>query len=1000
MADKTQLNIADKSDFANEDPFAELTRSMGFDPSQPVVRQDVGAPTGGGGPVMDDDLGIDLEREILGELAGDDLVEAHEYDASAVYSQAEERKAYAPVAYAPVEESAYAHAQNPEVTSEASFDDAVAASFEQDFLLEDELLAGEETSWHGAAQVSYTALSEADLDSDILDTDFDVAFAEVDMDFLANDDTNYTVEAVSDDELTLGDCQVAAPEIAFSHADLVEEPQVAAEPVAYPQDYGEFERRLQDPLRDEELAYESSVAYEAPAYELEVAQVVDPVAVVEDNSFEDELNARFDSMSCQPDALSKLTPLRAFEPVSAESDPTFSSSLWTPEKPAEEATQAFEDIDCAPSYDASVEEFMVAKEAALLQANDGYPEPSYNHQADIDVSVDDDAFDMALERSHVAEIAKIVVPAAVASSATALLRPLAASRYEQVRNWGLGTPVASSASIPAGEAQSSYRSEAIQKPDAYVPIAPTYAAQARPEDYAPESYAQQVEPEAYVQATEHVVEKIDDLEAELFAAVSAFDDAPDIETVDVPEKAVALADDLDIPALSFEYDAPLAPGYDDLDGEFSSLINEMNATETVKLTSSSSYASNLYAAGFDHKTLRDSDASKPEAFGTTAGAVAGAATMYASGQSMSQGNDRSGGFDLEGMQQGHGNAPLQQTKADEFDYALGFHEAMEALHGSAAAARPERHSMMIAAIFGAVVVVGGIGAFALSFGDSESAGTPVIVNADRTPIKVKPENSGGTSVPNQDNKVYDRVAGGTTKGETAQDKLITSAEEPVDFATQDADADVPEGLPLNGNDTAAEPTKKSEEPMSQTAQVDQPDASTKNATVALRKVRTMVVKPDGTLVPREKLASVAIAAAESTDPTQRSVLTPVAKSVQTANTPITAPIPLQSPVDFVGEVKPDEVSAIAPSVPTAAASGAWTMQIASQPSEDAAKSTYMDLARRYGSVLKGREISLVKVDIAGKGTFWRVRVPAGTRNDAVSLCESYKAAGGNCFVSK
>jgi hypothetical protein len=43
---------------------------------------------------------------------------------------------------------------------------------------------------------------------------------------------------------------------------------------------------------------------------------------------------------------------------------------------------------------------------------------------------------------------------------------------------------------------------------------------------------------------------------------------------------------------------------------------------------------------------------------------------------------------------------------------------------------------------------------------------------------------------------------------------------------------------------------------------------------------------------------------------------------------------------------------------------------------------------------------IVKAEIAGKGTFWRVRVPAGSRNEAVKLCESYKSAGGSCFVSK
>ena len=47
-----------------------------------------------------------------------------------------------------------------------------------------------------------------------------------------------------------------------------------------------------------------------------------------------------------------------------------------------------------------------------------------------------------------------------------------------------------------------------------------------------------------------------------------------------------------------------------------------------------------------------------------------------------------------------------------------------------------------------------------------------------------------------------------------------------------------------------------------------------------------------------------------------------------------------------------------------------------------------DLARRYGSVLGGRGVNIVKAEIAGKGTFWRVRVPAGSRNEAISLCET------------
>jgi cell division protein FtsN len=124
---------------------------------------------------------------------------------------------------------------------------------------------------------------------------------------------------------------------------------------------------------------------------------------------------------------------------------------------------------------------------------------------------------------------------------------------------------------------------------------------------------------------------------------------------------------------------------------------------------------------------------------------------------------------------------------------------------------------------------------------------------------------------------------------------------------------------------------------------------------------------------------------------------------QSASTPAVVPVapsrPAEQPVDIVGEVKPDRVASIDPSTPTAS-TGSWSMQIASQPSVESAKTTYQDLARRYGSVLEGHPVNIVKADIAGKGTFYRVRVPAQSRNDAIDLCTSYKAAGGNCFVSK
>jgi hypothetical protein len=192
----------------------------------------------------------------------------------------------------------------------------------------------------------------------------------------------------------------------------------------------------------------------------------------------------------------------------------------------------------------------------------------------------------------------------------------------------------------------------------------------------------------------------------------------------------------------------------------------------------------------------------------------------------------------------------------------------------------------------------------------------------------------------------------------------------------------------------------------------------------------MIVKPDGTLAPREDVTPAPVVeASEPADPAPQRVaaapaqaddltgavqadgnvaaaqpvaepaLKPVART-QSATTPATVAAapqrPSEQPVNIVGEVKPDQVA----SINSAAAAGSWSMQIASQPSEASAQSSYKDLARRYASVLDGHPANIVKAEIAGKGTYYRVRVPANSRNEAITLCESYKAAGGNCFVSK
>ncbi|TGS57650.1 hypothetical protein EN826_032510, partial [Mesorhizobium sp. M1D.F.Ca.ET.183.01.1.1] len=141
---------------------------------------------------------------------------------------------------------------------------------------------------------------------------------------------------------------------------------------------------------------------------------------------------------------------------------------------------------------------------------------------------------------------------------------LDAPRNEPARSWSRVTPVAAP--------EPSYAAQPTIKPVFLVPhmSAPSYHEESL-EDYS----AAASEPVYHGHSTP-APEPVEDYAAPAAATQSRQDDeVPDVETIDVPERVVALADDLDIPELNFEEDQPSAPAYDDLDAEFASLLTEM-----------------------------------------------------------------------------------------------------------------------------------------------------------------------------------------------------------------------------------------------------------------------------------------------------------------------------------------------------------------------------------------------------------------------------------------
>ncbi len=296
-------------------------------------------------------------------------------------------------------------------------------------------------------------------------------------------------------------------------------------------------------------------------------------------------------------------------------------------------------------------------------------------------------------------------------------------------------------------------------------------------------------------------------------------------------------------------------------------------------------------------------------------------------------------FDADDLPGSH-SLTAAQYGADEFDDDPGLDEAISVRSMAASRQKPQRRGMLVAAIVGGVAIVGGLGAFALSFGD-DGSDTPAIVKADDGPVKVKPENPGGTTVPNQDSKVYDTVAGQGSAAEPQQEKLVTTAEEPMDMT--------PPAVAPAGEDMAAGALPKGEDRIEQILQEAENQTDTEIAAVAPRKVRTMVVKPDGTLVSRDEPepaqaalpadqpetaapaqdAIISTPAPESTaalpaPPDSEPILTPPAgEAPVAAETPATAPV-AAAPVAAEPPAPAPEMQAAAPAPTTGSRACAGT----------------------------------------------------------------------------
>ena len=366
---------------------------------------------------------------------------------------------------------------------------------------------------------------------------------------------------------------------------------------------------------------------------------------------------------------------------------------------------------------------------------------------------------------------------------------------------------------------------------------------------------------------------------------------------------------------------------------------------------------------------------------------------------------------------------------NDFDIETDLPAAPVAARQSAGSNRGFR--LAVGALIVALLVGTGVVAWG-TFGGNQpgEGGEPPVIRADAEPAKVKPEDPGGKVIANQENQVYDRVSGAQGE-ENTQEELITSREQPVDVEEKSASRLSPD---------------------------DEGEAAGTPLGLPPKKVRTLVVKPDGTIVansePESQAApaegaplplstqpeTLALAQSDASGDAEQAAAQQVEEpsvialdgARSTGEIALPTPSPLPAPQQQAAAAPapqpaapkpaaavsaspqpaaqsdpgaPTQIAAAAevsqqPAARPAVTSSEWKIQVSSQRSREAAESSFSNIKQRFSSVLGNRTAAIERADIEGKGTFYRVKVLAQSKDDATNVCNRLKGAGGSCFVTR
>jgi cell division septation protein DedD len=315
-----------------------------------------------------------------------------------------------------------------------------------------------------------------------------------------------------------------------------------------------------------------------------------------------------------------------------------------------------------------------------------------------------------------------------------------------------------------------------------------------------------------------------------------------------------------------------------------------------------------------------------------------------------------------------------------------------------------RSAFMVGSALLGAIALGGALAFAYkqSGGGIGAGDQPPVVTADARPVKEAPDDPGGKDFPHKNKLIYDRLQNGD---EPEADHLVPRQEEvavPALPPSTDTASAPAAPTPLASTDLGAPPTTQAAESTAPAtvASVDDPNA----ADGGPRKVKTMVVRPDGSVMappagaaPAEAPADMQLAAA-SPAPAQPAAADPSA-ATPARDAAAAAPAPQQAATvpPAPAKPKPTQTASITP----AATPTKYVVQVGSKKNQTEALASFADMQQKYPTLLASYRPMVQKADLGAKGVWYRLRIgPIADKAAAAKLCSQLKSQGlADCLVT-